>query len=425
MYISRCSFRFQRPDAAPFPSEERGPYGTCDGHPMIGYVPDVGMSGLEQHATIPHPKEQRPIEQQLEDVINHPQQGIPAEHIRKIFQFVEKENIVIGFRPVEPLARTLLEEGYPTKSFKIKGKSSNWGPMAGFIPINQSLSKLETRPELIEKFAKQVKDVIDKEVADVVDLMISQKRYEELVTRRIIFAVEKVRDEITMTSLGPSGKEYQFFAKKIGGNYAIFGADKQPIQVLASKQVKKPIVADYDLLFVSPSMGDLDERDNIPIKDVGHHVFKSRILNKAKIHPQLAEWYNHSEQFYSAEDTDFGNASLRVKKVAKGINEALERGIGLEVIHHSADESNPASDYTTNYPATIFFPRPIQGADQVCIVHNKEAFIQALKIVLDHGYHVMRNPLWEKEVIAMRRTCFSAAKNQLAHLFESPWVSRW
>ena len=364
-------------------------------------------------------RKQCSIEQQLKNVIDHPKQGIPEEDIRKILQFVEKENIIVGFRPVEPLAKTLLEDKYPTKPFNLKGKSSSWGPMAGFVPTNQGFSKLEKTPDLIEKFEKQIKDTLGKEMFDAVDLIINQKRYDELARNQLISVVDISDDKIKLASVGPSGKTYHFFAKKIMDGYAIFDVEEQPIQVLASKVVKRPIVADYDLLFVSPSVGDVDGRDNIPIKDVKHSIFKSKILNKEKINLRLAEYYNDSEKFYSPADKEFGNASLRVKNVVKNINKALGRTSGLEVVHHLADESNPTSDYKTNYPATIFFPRAMPGIDQVCMIHNKQEFAQVVQIALDNGYHVMRNPLWEKEIVETRRTRFIEAKQALEVHFQS------
>ncbi|MDP1534470.1 MAG: anthrax toxin-like adenylyl cyclase domain-containing protein, partial [Rubrivivax sp.] len=49
---------------------------------------------------------------------------------------------VIIFRSTGPWAKRWIERGYPTKNFHVKGKSSDWGPQAGFVPYDGSYSKV-------------------------------------------------------------------------------------------------------------------------------------------------------------------------------------------------------------------------------------------------------------------------------------------
>lgn len=68
--------------------------------------------------------------------------GIVQSHLSILADLAEEHNVVFAFRPVNPLATQLLEQGYPTKGLNVKGKSADWGPMAGFIPVSQRFSKL-------------------------------------------------------------------------------------------------------------------------------------------------------------------------------------------------------------------------------------------------------------------------------------------
>ena len=68
--------------------------------------------------------------------------GIVISHLAILAALAEELDIVFAFRPVNPLATQLIEQNYPTKNLTIKGKSSDWGPMAGFIPVRQEWSKL-------------------------------------------------------------------------------------------------------------------------------------------------------------------------------------------------------------------------------------------------------------------------------------------
>ena len=366
------------------------------------------------------------IKQQLDIVMNHPQQGIPAEDIRAILKYAKENNLIIGIRPVEPLARTLLAENYPTKGYAIKGKSANWGPMAGFIPVEQKNSKLEAEPaQVVENFSKQVAAVIKKGIASAVDLTISERRYNELVEKGMISVCTTDDNKIiTLQSRGPSGKMYNFFAQQDGNGqdkiyYHIFDAMKKPVQVVASQETKQALVADYDLLFVSPAMADMGNVDRIPISLVSHRNFTSHIRYPENLAPHsvLKQWYDHPEEFYAAADPNFGIGSQRVKDTVTGLNKAL--GHSHPRFQHAADESNPKTEPYSNYSAILFFPKPIAGIGQLCLVENKEQFAEVIQIILDSGYHVFRNPEWEEAVTAKRRTSFTKARDALEkHLAE-------
>ena len=118
----------------------------------------------------------------FDKVANFENQGIPASYLKMSQEVADEEDVIIAIRPVEKICRTLIEEGYASKGLKIKGKSANWGPQAGFIPVNQALSKLATAPqEKIDKFNRINQETIfDKHHAEQEHLHISGTRIKEL-----------------------------------------------------------------------------------------------------------------------------------------------------------------------------------------------------------------------------------------------------
>lgn len=69
--------------------------------------------------------------------------GLAHKHLLPLQYLANEINCIISFRSVDNSATELIESGYPTKGFHIKGKSASWGPQAGFICEEQRFSKLE------------------------------------------------------------------------------------------------------------------------------------------------------------------------------------------------------------------------------------------------------------------------------------------
>ncbi len=49
--------------------------------------------------------------------------GVPVEHALRMQAVARQTNTVFGIRPVERIVTTLIEEGFPTKGFSVKGKA--------------------------------------------------------------------------------------------------------------------------------------------------------------------------------------------------------------------------------------------------------------------------------------------------------------
>ncbi len=80
--------------------------------------------------------------------MNEQECGITDQHIRALQKTMRAQNTFLFVRPTEYDSTILIKEGYATKSMDIHHKSSNWGPMAGFVPCDPAFSKkLEGNPD--------------------------------------------------------------------------------------------------------------------------------------------------------------------------------------------------------------------------------------------------------------------------------------
>ncbi|MNJ15534.1 Calmodulin-sensitive adenylate cyclase precursor [compost metagenome] len=347
--------------------------------------------------------------------------GVVTAHLARLQAVAKEHNCLIAIRPVEAAASGLIEAGHPTKGFHIKGKSSNWGLPAGFIPVDQALSKLEkymsTTPERVNKFNEQVEQCItDKHAVDI-PLVVSRARIDYLLESGFIndWHMSGEGKTIKVSATGPSGDIYEFEGIRCedghAPEYRIFHG-QQPLRVLAKEPQGKPLTADYDLLLIGPHLGDLGPQDSLPVPDVNHRIFQQRIDRYARMPEALKDDYLDPQRFYSKEDPDKGNITTRVARMIPILNQALV-GEGEPVIHHSTDSSNPASDPAANYPATFFLPTKFGSFDEIVIVENSQELAALIQEAKNCGYHVPLNPLWEQEVTTVRRASFERALSDL------------
>ncbi|MFC0139327.1 hypothetical protein ACFFJN_03950 [Erwinia mallotivora] len=158
--------------------------------------------------------------------------------------------------------------------------------------------------------------------------------------------------------------------------------------------------ADYDLLIISPHISDVGSNDNLPVPDVAHKVFQHRVNSyhkKLTINNQLVQDYYDVDSFYKKEDNDIGNASERVRILIDLINAKLV-GDGERVVHHSMDCISPATDLSSNYPATFALPIKIGRFDKLCVINSNEELKELINEARSSGYYIKINPLWEKEL---------------------------
>ncbi|WP_233863741.1 anthrax toxin-like adenylyl cyclase domain-containing protein [Paraburkholderia adhaesiva] len=362
----------------------------------------------------------------IDDVVSKTsgETGVVKVDLPVLQKMAYKYNTIISIRPVDKYATGLIEEGYETKGFHIKGKSASWGPQAGLICSDQKFSKLEnTDSARIDKFNQEITKSINGGDATKIPLELSWDRLQKLSDMGTITVVSEPNSKGVRTfgAVAPSGKLYYFEATPTkNGNFTIT-SNNQPIEVLApTTKGAKPFTADYDLFAVAPHLADVGPQDRVPTPDVHQDVFKKRVdnyQNKDGINPNLKPAYDDKKEFHKNDDPDLGNSSQRVANLVPAINDEIKANDSREranVAHHADDSTNPVTDQDANYPATFFLPYKMGRFDEICVIHDKAELKEMIQAAKDRGYNFPLNPLWDSDITDTRRKGFSDAQDNLS-----------
>lgn len=144
--------------------------------------------------------------------------GLLPGHVAAMQTIAEDTNVILMFRPVNPLSTGLLEEGAVAKGMHIKAKTSDWGPMAGFIPSDPRLSK-KWKTYLSGGSPALISDQMTGEVAT------------SFFVRRLVLAPDRLRylssDDIQLIQL-PAGRSINNPAEGLPITILARDADRNP-----------------------------------------------------------------------------------------------------------------------------------------------------------------------------------------------------
>jgi len=239
-----------------------------------------------------------------------------------------KYKVVLGVRAPNALGETLLREGFPSKNFHVKAKSSPTGPTAGFIAADPRYSKLPASK--LEVQAKYVAEAL-KNGARLVDLELSPQRLDELVRTGHL---ESIGDGQYAANY-PLGR----FEFSIGPDGRVTDATGQAVQVLTNPPEKgresfnaKPITADYDLFGIFPRANQADNARSIQVAP--------RLVHGEWIEKRLSLFKNKGE-----EDPNMGNVHVFGKAIIRGLNKEVgqEGYKGGKLVWHGDEIGNPFS----------------------------------------------------------------------------------
>lgn len=113
------------------------------------------------------------------------EEGFPANYPAAFQRVANAQKCVILTRTPGGSCTGLLAEGYDAKSFHIKGKSCNWGPMTGFVCLDPLLNKggVEGSQKNLKEHAHSLGDVYESgRKADATPIVISDRRLQWLIT---------------------------------------------------------------------------------------------------------------------------------------------------------------------------------------------------------------------------------------------------
>jgi hypothetical protein len=230
----------------------------------------------------------------------HTENGMPEKDMRASLRVADRLDEVVIFRSTGPWSRRWIERGYPTKNFHVKGKSSDWGPQAGFVPYLGVYSKVGDDAEKAKKGTKANDAGFGEGFADKVQLALSMQeimtqlhRPEEAPPRRAIvgmYPLEGTRKLLLIARRSGDQQQFGFVAehdptqnrylisvypRPWAGSIASMGTlQPEPLLVMTSSEagaMNKPMTGDYDLMSVCPTWRAYMTRSTETISKQGLH----------------------------------------------------------------------------------------------------------------------------------------------------------
>lgn len=184
------------------------------------------------------------------------QEGIPKRHAEAFVEVAEDQNCIIVSRIPGSACLDLLEAGYDAKSFHIKGKSCDWGPMAGFVCLDPLLNKkgLEGAAKNAKEHKKSLTNLYEGNTAGFTPIQIEQDHLNNLIKKEVI----KVSEDSTNCLLGTVQKDnlkFSFMLEKNGTLWSLYYCLEEAYQT-----IKKAWTADdFVTAFTSQLGGELKE----------------------------------------------------------------------------------------------------------------------------------------------------------------------
>lgn len=292
----------------------------------------------------------------------------------EILKTANKYNVIVGVRKPNPLGETLLKEGFPTKNFHVKAKSSPAGPTSGFIAADPALSKQNPKKQemyLKEAFSKGARKV---------NLKISQQRINELLECGAMI----LNHDGHYYADYPSGRH--FFEIDHGGNVFYSGTNNSVQVITNAPQVKrndfvdltKPITADYDLFCIIPKSSQSVNNRPVSVRP----QLKSNKLKDKKL--------QYLQMELDKEDKDMGNVSFFTKTIIADINKNVRSVYsGGNLVWHSDETGNPFSPGFDPTDQPIFI---IPGKDLFVYIETREELTELYRWFELQGYSPEYSP---------------------------------
>ncbi|EBU4459517.1 anthrax toxin-like adenylyl cyclase domain-containing protein [Salmonella enterica] len=279
-----------------------------------------------------------------------------------------KYKVVLGLREPNPLSETLLREGYPSKNFHMKAKSSSTGPTAGFITEKVIYSKVPTTD--YNKQSNLLAFAVQKG-AKAIDLIISKSRINELIKTGNLTAHEGDH----YSAVYPSGR--QFFIIKSDGQ--VFDDKLNPVRVMSNPKEfgieyadPRPATADYDLFSIIPQVNQsinyrpLTVRPKLLKGDFDCGFLKPDVLSGKD------------------EDPNMGNVHFFGKTIIDALNKEItsEGYRGGKLVWHNDETGNPFSPGFNIADKPIF----VHPSGSVIQIHSLDALLDFYDQLRREGY---------------------------------------
>jgi hypothetical protein len=233
----------------------------------------------------------------LTESFTHPENGMIETDMRACVRVASELEEVIIFRSTGPWSRRWIQARYPTKNFHVKGKSSDWGPQAGFVPYLGIYSKVGADATKAKDGTAANDDGLKHHYADKTLLALTMDELQKQATdpeeqppRRAIQTMEQVPDSkdyflfalrsgdnkmFAFRAVWSGGKVYHIFVypERFGTNPRRLAFEAPvPLECMTSSEVgagNRPMTGDYDLMAVCPKWANYGSTTLVPISKPG------------------------------------------------------------------------------------------------------------------------------------------------------------
>lgn len=150
-------------------------------------------------------------------------QGIPKRQAEAFAQVAQEQNCIILSRVPGSSCLDLLEAGYDAKSFHIKGKSCNWGPMVGFVCLDPLLNKngINGATSNAKEHKKSLTNPYEGKTASCTPIQIEQKHLDNLINSKAIEVSKEGADCLLGTAKNGDLK-FSFMLQKNGDLWSLY-----------------------------------------------------------------------------------------------------------------------------------------------------------------------------------------------------------
>ncbi len=367
--------------------------------------------------------------------------GIAPSHLPAFQRVADDLDLWIMVRNVNKLCTSLIEHNYPTKGMSVHGKSSDWGPQAGLICVNQELSKYQGKSRVPALNVEVEHSLGSHGMGDVkaAPLVLPKWRLDELERLRLI----QVKWTFVQTgheryqkqgAIVCPGRPHSFRAVSTGPANTHFAilvrlnntGEGEPVQVICrtksltgspmtEMEGALPLTADYDLFNICPNFKVLDlggddrfQNARADLPEIGRFALNHGIRNSypasaapnrgasverltSAFDPATGRWRARMETDLKAGQGHQvrGHITIRQNLVRQRLNAMINGSYrGGDTVHHGAETMNPFPE-ADDFGITVFKPR----ADPVSLQN-----LQDLNAVYEEcraaGYYFHVNPLW-------------------------------
>ncbi len=228
----------------------------------------------------------------IQNSFAHPENGMTLLDMTACGLVATRQNEVIMFRSTGRWSLRWIERNYPTKNFHVKGKSSDWGPQAGFVPYLGKYSKVGGTAKEAKSTADN-DDGIGHNFARKTQLSLTAEELqiqlnERAENRTALIEMQQVTGSQDYYLVAQRSTDQQRFAFKAtrgaAGSYLISVYPKYmplkglmfetpaPLEVMTSSEVganNRPMTGDYDLMAVCPAWNDYGARTKVEVSKPG------------------------------------------------------------------------------------------------------------------------------------------------------------